>query len=58
MLLDVNHVVIKIKYKWLYKFEDVKEKYNKICVVEDITDQWSIENSTYIKDIFIFLGVL
>ena len=25
--------------------ESSKEKYNKICVVEDIADQWSIENS-------------
>ena len=24
--------------------ENTKEKYTKICVVEDIADQWSIEN--------------
>jgi recombination protein RecR len=29
--------------------ENVKEKYNKICVVEDIADQWSIENSNIYK---------
>ena len=25
--------------------ENLKEKFNQICVVEDIADQWSIENS-------------
>jgi len=29
--------------------ENSKEKYNKICVVEDIADQWSIEIQIFIK---------
>ena len=29
--------------------ESLKEKYTKICVVEDIADQWSIENSIFFK---------
>ncbi len=33
-----------------------KEKYNKICVVEDIADQWSIENSSIFKGYFHILG--
>ena len=33
-----------------------KEKYNKICVVEDIADQWSIENSNIYKGYFHILG--
>ena len=32
--------------------ETVKEKFNKICVVENIADQWSIENSTIYKGYF------
>ena len=36
--------------------ENVKEKYNKICVVEDIADQWSIENSNVYKGYFHILG--
>ena len=32
--------------------ENTKEKYNKICVVEDIADQWSIENSNIFKGYF------
>ena len=32
-----------------------KNKFNKICVVENIADQWSIESSKYIKVIFIYL---
>ena len=31
-------------------------KYNKICVVEDIADQWSIENSNIFKGYFHILG--
>ena len=33
-----------------------KEKYNQICVVEDIADQWSIENSNIFKGYFHILG--
>ncbi len=36
--------------------ENVKEKYNTICVVENIADQWSIENSNIFKGYFHILG--
>ena len=36
--------------------ENVNEKFNKICVVEDIADQWSIENSNIYKGYFHILG--
>ena len=36
--------------------ENTKEKYNKIWVVEDIADQWSIENSNIFKGYFHILG--
>ena len=36
--------------------DDVKNKYNKICVVEDIADQWSIESSNIYKGYFHILG--
>ena len=36
--------------------ENVKEKFNKICVVEDIADQWSIENSKIFKGYYNILG--
>ena len=36
--------------------EDTKVKFNKICVVEDIADQWSIENSNIFKGYFHILG--
>ena len=36
--------------------ENIKEKYNKICVVEDIADQWSIESSNIYKGYFHILG--
>ncbi len=36
--------------------EKSKEKYSKICVVEDIADQWSIENSNIFKGYFHILG--
>ena len=36
--------------------ENAKEKYNKICVVENIADQWSIENSSIYKGYFHILG--
>ena len=34
----------------------VNSKYNKICVVEDIADQWSIENSNIFQGYFHILG--
>ena len=36
--------------------ENTRGKYNKICVVEDIADQWSIENSNIFKGYFHILG--
>jgi recombination protein RecR len=36
--------------------ENTNKKYNKICVVEDIADQWSIENSNIYKGYFHILG--
>ena len=36
--------------------ENIKEKFNKICVVEDIADQWSIENSNIFQGYFHILG--
>ena len=36
--------------------EERKNKFNKICVVEDIADQWSIENSNIFKGYFHILG--
>ena len=36
--------------------ETTKKKYNKICVVEDIADQWSIENSNIFQGYFHILG--
>ena len=36
--------------------ENVKEKFDKICVVEDIADQWSVENTNIFKGYFHILG--
>ena len=36
--------------------ENINEKYSKICVVEDIADQWSIENSNIFQGYFHILG--
>ena len=36
--------------------KNITEKFNKICVVEDIADQWSIENSNIFKGYFHILG--
>ncbi len=36
--------------------KNINEKYTKICVVEDIADQWSIENSNIYKGYFHILG--
>ena len=36
--------------------ESTKKKFNKICVVEDIADQWSIENSNIFYGYFHILG--
>ena len=34
----------------------LKEKFNKICVVEDISDQWSIQSSNIFQGYFHILG--
>ncbi len=36
--------------------ENIKEKFNKICVVEDLADQWSIQHSNVFKGYFHILG--
>ena len=36
--------------------EDTKKNFNKICVVEDLADQWSIENSNIFQGYFHILG--
>ena len=36
--------------------ENIREKFSKICVVEDIADQWSIENSNIFQGYFHILG--
>tara|TARA_B100001093_G_scaffold499188_1_gene548175 strand:+ start:2008 stop:2610 length:603 start_codon:yes stop_codon:yes gene_type:complete len=36
--------------------ENTQEKFKKICVVEDIADQWSIENSNIFQGYFHILG--
>ena len=36
--------------------ENTEKKYSKICVVEDISDQWSIENSSIYQGYFHILG--
>ena len=36
--------------------DNSSKKYNKICVVENIADQWSIENSSIFKGYFHILG--
>ena len=36
--------------------ENIKGNFNKVCVVEDIADQWSIENSNIFNGYFHILG--
>tara|TARA_Y100001935_G_C17256868_1_gene484116 strand:+ start:613 stop:1224 length:612 start_codon:yes stop_codon:yes gene_type:complete len=36
--------------------QNIKQKFKKICVVEDIADQWSIENSNIFEGYFHILG--
>ena len=36
--------------------ENVSKKYNKICVVENIADQWAIESSSIFRGYFHILG--
>ena len=36
--------------------EDIAKKYNKICVVENISDQWAIESSSIFQGYYHILG--
>ena len=57
MFQDVIHAVhLKSNLNGCINCENVKEKFNKICVVEDIADQWSIENSNIFHGYFHILG--
>ena len=47
---------LKSNVKGCLNCEDKKKEYTKICVVEDIADQWSIENSNIYKGYFHILG--
>ena len=47
---------LKSNLKSCNNCENVSEKFNKICVVEDIADQWSIESSSIFKGFFHILG--
>ena len=47
---------LKSNSEGCFNCENIKEKFNKICVVEDIADQWSIENSNIYKGYFHILG--
>ena len=39
-----------------YNCKNIQKKYNKICIVENIADQWSIENSSIYQGYFHVLG--
>ena len=47
---------LKSNSEGCYNCENIREKFNKICIVEDIADQWSIENSSIFKGYFHILG--
>ena len=47
---------LKSNIKGCVNCDNTGEKFNKICVVEDIADQWSIENSNIFKGYFHILG--
>ena len=47
---------LKSNIKGCFNCANVKEKFNKICVVDDISDQWSIENSNTFKGYYHILG--
>ncbi len=47
---------LKSNTEGCFNCENVKDKFNKICVVEDIADQWSIENSNIYNGYFHILG--
>ena len=47
---------LKSNTEGCFNCENIKEKFNKICVVEDVADQWSIENSNIFRGYFHILG--
>ena len=47
---------LKSNSKGCMNCENTKDKFNKICVVEDVADQWSIESSNIFKGYFHILG--
>jgi len=47
---------LKSNLNGCHNCENTNAQYNKICVVEDIADQWSIENSNIFKGYFHILG--
>ena len=47
---------LKSNSKGCSNCENINNKYNKICVVENIADQWSIEASSIYKGYFHILG--
>ena len=51
-----NCGMLKSNLKGCNNCEDTNNSYNKICVVENISDQWSIENSSIYKGYFHILG--
>ena len=63
-LSDVFKNIIRCKKCWTLKSivkscdncENVTKKFNKICVVENISDLWAIENSSIFQGYFHILG--
>ncbi len=47
---------LKSNSKGCFNCETSKEKFSKICVVEELADQWSIESSNIFKGYFHILG--
>ena len=47
---------LKSKNSGCYNCDNKTKKYSKICVVENIADQWSIENSNIFNGYFHILG--
>ena len=47
---------LKSNSKGCMNCENTKDKFNQICVVEDVADQWSIESSNIFKGYFHILG--
>ncbi len=47
---------LKSNHKGCNNCENINRKYNKICVVENIADQWSIEASSVYQGYFHILG--